>query len=77
MKLKIFIALLFSSYLSTAQFVHPEGKFYKVNGANLWTEKEGTGDPLFLVSGGPGGSHVGMHSFSPLKDACTLIYIDN
>ncbi len=77
MKLKIIIGLLFSSYLSTAQLIHPEGKFYKVNGANLWAEKEGAGDPLFLISGGPGGSHVGMHSFSPLKDACTLVYIDN
>ena len=37
----------------------------------------GRGDPLFLISGGPGGSHVGMHSFDGLKDSSTLVYIDN
>lgn len=63
--------------LAQAKFVHPEGKFVTVNGAKLWIETEGTGDPLFLISGGPGGSHVGLHSFSPLKDSCLLVYIDN
>ena len=58
-------------------FVHPDGKFYKVNGANMWVETEGKGDPLFLISGGPGGAHVGMHKFAPLSDSCTLVYIDN
>lgn len=65
------------SYSQTIPFNHPDGKFIKVNGANLWIEIEGTGDPLFLISGGPGGSHVGLHSFSGLKDSCTIVYIDN
>ena len=59
------------------KFVHPDGKYITVNGAKLWIETEGTGDPLFLISGGPGGAHTGMHSFSALKDSCTLVYIDN
>jgi len=78
---KIFLALscLLAAFNLSAQnkFVHPEGQYVKVNGAKLWIETEGTGDPLFLISGGPGGSHVGMHSFSPLKDSCTIVYIDN
>jgi proline iminopeptidase len=59
------------------KFQHPDGKYIKVNDAKLWIETEGTGDALFLVSGGPGNAHVGMHSFGALKDACTLVYIDN
>lgn len=63
--------------LCSAQFVHPPGKYVTVNGAKLWVETEGKGDPLFLISGGPGGSHVGLHSFDDLKDTCTLVFIDN
>ena len=76
----LLLSLLFAAFCSIAQennFQHPEGKYLKVNGAKLWIETEGTGDPLFLISGGPGGCHVGMHSFSGLKDACLLVYIDN
>ncbi len=72
--------ILFTTIFVSAQnnkFQHPEGKYLKVNGANLWVETEGSGDPLFLISGGPGGSHVGLHSFSGLKDSSTLVYIDN
>jgi hypothetical protein len=60
-----------------AAFQHPDGKYVKVNGAKLWIEIEGAGDALFLISGGPGNAHVGMHSFAPLKDSGTLVYIDN
>jgi proline iminopeptidase len=59
------------------KFQHPPGQFVNVNGAKLWVETEGTGDALFLVSGGPGGAHVGLHNFSPLKDKSMLVYIDN
>ncbi|MEO8146198.1 MAG: alpha/beta fold hydrolase [Bacteroidia bacterium] len=69
--------LLCNSLIAQNKFQHPEGKYIKVNGAKLWIETEGTGDALFLISGGPGGAHVGMHSFAPLKDACMLVYIDN
>lgn len=80
--MKINLALIALFFLCTAafsqtKFQHPEGKYVKVNSANLWIETEGTGDALFLISGGPGGAHVGMHSFAPLKDACMLVYIDN
>ncbi len=71
-----FISIIESSAQET-KFKHPDGKYVKVNGANLWIETEGKGDPLFLISGGPGGAHVGMHSFAGLKDSCTIVYIDN
>jgi proline iminopeptidase len=77
--LLIFLSLsIFSlSFSQVVPFKHPDGKYLKVNGSKLWVETEGKGDPLFLISGGPGGSHVGLHSFSPLKDSCTIVYIDN
>lgn len=63
--------------LSQSKFTHPEGTFISTNGYKLWIESEGSGDPLFLIAGGPGGNHVSMHYFSPLKDSGTLVYIDN
>ena len=60
-----------------SKFEHPVGKYVKVNGANLWVEETGKGDPLFLISGGPGGAHPGLHSFDELMDECKLVYIDN
>src|SRR4051812_34768740 len=71
------LLICMGSYAQKPIFQHPEGRYIKVNGANLWIEKAGKGDPLFLISGGPGGTHVGLHSFDSLEDACTLIYIDN
>ena len=73
----LFSVLFFQNSFCQAKFIHPEGKFVTVNGAKLWIEIAGKGDPLFLISGGPGGSHVGMHSFDKLQDSCMLVYIDN
>lgn len=58
------------------KFIHPDGKLYNVNGANIWAETMGKGDPLFLIAGGPGGSHVGLHSFDSLSKNNMLIYFD-
>jgi len=82
-KLLVALSLLVLSSSLIAQtvqnppFVHPSGKYVTVNGAKLWVETEGTGDPLFLISGGPGGAHAGLHSFDPLQDSSTLVFIDN
>ncbi len=74
----LFFAFHFSFFTLNAQaFVHPPGKYVEVNGAKLWVETAGSGDPLFLISGGPGGAHVGLHSFDKLEDSCTLVFIDN
>lgn len=72
----IFWILFSHVYAIGIPFQHPEGKFYQINGANLWTETIGKGDPLFLISGGPGGAHAGMHNFDALQDSCTLVYVD-
>ena len=57
-------------------FHHPEGKYMTINGAKLWVEQKGTGEPMILISGGPGGSHVGMHSFDTLSNICRLVFFD-
>jgi proline iminopeptidase len=73
----ISLNLLPGSVQAQDTFTHPEGKYLIVNGARLWVETEGKGDPLFLIAGGPGDSHVYMHSFDGLKDSFLLVFIDN
>lgn len=55
-----------------------DGKYYKINGANLWVVTVGKGEPLILISGGPGGAHKGLRSFDSLsvKGNIQLIYFD-
>jgi len=56
---------------------HPAGKYAEVNGAKLWYESEGSGDPVILVSGGPGDSHAVFHPFfSRLAARNRVIYYD-
>lgn len=57
-------------------YIHPKGQFITINGARLWVEEKGSGEPLILIAGGPGGSHAGMHSFDTLSDVCRLIFFD-
>lgn len=44
-----------------------DGKYYEVNGAKLWIVSFGTGDPIFFIAGGPGGTHYGLRSFDSLS----------
>jgi proline iminopeptidase len=53
------------------------GRFVVANGHKLWIESAGSGMPLFLITGGPGSSHEGLHSYDGLSDSSTLIFIDN
>jgi proline iminopeptidase len=53
-----------------------DGKFYTVNGAKIWTVTVGTGDPVFIIPGGPGGAHPGMRGFDSLYNTNTLVYFD-
>jgi proline iminopeptidase len=55
-----------------------DGKYVTVNGAKLWVVTVGQGEPLILIAGGPGGSHVGLRSFDSLavKGNIQLIYFD-
>ena len=71
------LVLNFSNCFSQTKFIHPEGKYITVNGYKLWVETEGSGDPLFLIAGGPGNAHEYLHSFDSLQNSCMLVFIDN
>ena len=56
---------------------HAPGNFVEVNGAKLWYEIEGDGDPVILIPGGPGNSHTYFHPwFSDLAKHHKVIYLD-
>ena len=71
-------SLSYSAQAQTPPAVkHPPGDYVTVNGAKLWYESEGRGEPLILISGGPGDSHGIFHPFfSRLADQHRLIYFD-
>ncbi len=65
------------SSASNVAAVHPKGEYVTINGARLWYESEGSGEPLVLISGGPGISHDYFHPyFSSLRDSFRVIYFD-
>lgn len=72
------IILLYATLLHSQSFPESQtdGKYYKVNGAKLWTVSFGKGDPLFFIAGGPGGVHYGLRSFDSLYTTNTLVYFD-
>ncbi len=54
-----------------------DGKYINVNGANLWVVTVGTGDPIIIIPGGPGDSHIGYRCFDPLTNSHhQIIYFD-
>jgi proline iminopeptidase len=56
---------------------HAPGRHVAVNGTRLWVEREGQGEPLVLLVGGPAASHVTFHPvFSQLADAHEIVYYD-
>ena len=68
---------LFSCADGQTPVTHPAGAYAQVNGAKLWYETEGQGEPLVLVAGGPGDSHSEFHPFfSKLADRFQVIYFD-
>jgi proline iminopeptidase len=57
--------------------LHPPGIHVRVNDTRLWVEREGQGEPLLLLSGGPANSHLTFHpAFSALADSYEVIYVD-
>lgn len=57
---------------------HPHGAYVTVNGAKLWYESEGSGEPLILIAGGPGFSHSYFHPyFTELANSYRVIYLDS
>jgi len=53
-----------------------DGKYIVVNGAKLWVVLVGKGDPLFIIPGGPGGSHFSYRRFDSLAGNNMLVYFD-
>jgi proline iminopeptidase len=71
------LALPASSQDRRHKNLHPPGRFASVNGSRLWYESEGKGDPVVLVSGGPGDAHTVFHPFfSRLAKTNRIIYYD-
>ena len=53
------------------------GNYTVINGAKLWYETSGKGEPLLLIPGGPGFSHVYFTPhFAKLSDKFNIIYYD-
>jgi len=56
---------------------HSPGAYAQVGNARLWYESEGQGEPIVMISGGPGDSHAVYHPFfSRLADRNRVIYYD-
>jgi proline iminopeptidase len=55
---------------------YTDGKYVTVNGAKLWVVLVGHGDPLIIIPGGPGGSHIGYRSFDSLAKDNEIVYFD-
>ncbi len=52
------------------------GRYVTVNGAKLYVIVAGTGDPLIIIPGGPGGMHLGYRVFDSLAKDNQVIYFD-
>lgn len=57
---------------------HAPGRLVRLpNGRELWVEREGRGEAIVLLAGGPAASHVTFHPFMHrLADAHEVIYVD-
>jgi proline iminopeptidase len=54
-----------------------EGRRISVGDAELWVEEEGSGTPIVLINGGPGGTHHYFHSwFGRAADFARVVYYD-
>ncbi len=55
-----------------------DGHYYTINGAKLWVVVVGTGEPLIIIPGGPGGNHLPYRKFDSLSvmGNIQLIYFD-
>ena len=78
------LCFLCSCFISIAQNQSPfpdswtGGQYYTINGAKLWVVTVGTGEPLIIIPGGPGGNHLPYRRFDSLSLSgnIQLIYFD-
>jgi proline iminopeptidase len=72
--------LFFTVYTFAQKFPDSwtDGKYYSVNGAKLYTVTVGTGEPMIIIPGGPGGAHPGYRVFDSLtlNSNNQIIYYD-
>lgn len=76
--IRSFLLIILTTFVYPQDFPdsQTDGKYYNINGAKIWTVSFGTGDPLFLIAGGPGNAHFYLRSFDSLCTTNTLIYFD-
>ena len=76
----LFYTLVFTNAIEAQKFPdsRTDGKYYTVNGAKLYTVTVGTGDPIIIIPGGPGGNHLSYRDFDSLSvnSNIQLIYFD-
>ncbi len=58
--------------------IHGKGRMINTKSGRIYIETEGNGPPVFLIAGGPGGSHASFHPwFSRIAKQHTVVYFDN
>jgi proline iminopeptidase len=73
--MKVFLHIIFIFVLITE--LNSATPYVEVNGARLWYQSIGSGEPIVFIAGGPGFSHVYLKShFYPLSKKFRLIYYD-
>lgn len=67
-----------ASPTDAASIRHAPGRLVRLpNGRELWVEREGRGEAIVLLAGGPAASHVTFHPFMHrLADAYEVVYVD-
>jgi proline iminopeptidase len=74
----LFAFFLFVAIANAQQYPdsYTDGKYVTVNGAKLYVVIVGKGDPLIIIPGGPGGTHIGYRDFDSLAKDNQIIYFD-
>jgi len=65
------------AHLPTSPPKLPAGHYVTVSGSRLWYISEGKGEPIVIISGGPGAAHYLYPYFSALAGAYRVIYLDS
>jgi proline iminopeptidase len=71
--LLVFYSVLYAQNYPSS---YTDGKYIEVNGAKLYVVLVGHGDPLIIIPGGPGGTHLGYRVFDSLAKDNEIIYFD-